>query len=303
MSVCQQKNQPDPIETVPADSCTSYLNITNGDTITRLDQPSFSLPSGLLPYGSKVHLLADSGSVAGIFEVSIDSGKIWKPAKCIVALNSGEIWGRSRYKNIVSAVTKAVYSIYYKRVIIFGNSITKHAPAPAIGWSGDWGMAASSAEKDYVHIITKELQLLNSGVEIKVVQAIDFEQNFWQYDFAKLQPYADFEPDLIIMRIAENTNQDYINFFEASYGQFLVTLTSKTTPKVICTTSFWKNQQEVSSRIRNVAKSKSYLVADLEPYSNDKSLTAYKSFTDAGVGMHPSDKGMQTIADCISKYF
>ena len=43
-------------------------------------------------------------------------------------------------------------------VLFLGNSITRHAPAPEIGWDFDWGMSASAEEKDYVHVAVKLLE-------------------------------------------------------------------------------------------------------------------------------------------------
>ena len=46
----------------------------------------------------------------------------------------------------------AVYDNNGKIKILFaGNSITYHAPLAEIGWSGSWGMAATSKENDFVH--------------------------------------------------------------------------------------------------------------------------------------------------------
>lgn len=306
LATCKQADQPapsPPVEVEIPDSCNSIFHSSNGSTITSLKEPFFLTPSDTLPYGTKVYLQSDSLVKAGILEISLDSGKVWLAAKCIALTRSGEVWARTRYEKISSPIVKSKYTVYYRRVLVVGNSITGHGPAPELGWTGDWGMAASRAENDYLHIISKKLRALNPNVEIKVLFAVDFEQSFWKYDYTKLKTYADFQPDLIIMRIAENTNLEYVWSYENNYAQYLTELTAKTNAKVICTTSFWKHFGEVSTRIKSVAKNRGYIIADLEPYWADKSYTAYKFFSDSGVGSHPSDKGMQAIADCISKNF
>ena len=37
------------------------------------------------------------------------------------------------------------------KILFAGNSMAWHAPKADIGWSGDWGMAASKRGNDYVH--------------------------------------------------------------------------------------------------------------------------------------------------------
>lgn len=64
-------------------------------------------------------------------------------AACVLLCSCGKKAGSSKQE--IGSVT------------IFGNSIVAHDPAPDIGWTGDWGMAASCRDSDFVHILKKEI--------------------------------------------------------------------------------------------------------------------------------------------------
>ena len=64
------------------------------------------------------------------------------------------------------------------RVLILGNSITRHGPKADIGWSGDWGMAASAKEKDYVHLLYAMLKESGREVYMRIRQSAYWERHF-----------------------------------------------------------------------------------------------------------------------------
>ena len=67
---------------------------------------------------------------------------------CVVALLAA--WG-------CGAFAAEPGNLKVNRILFLGNSITRHGPKEAIGWNGNWGMAASSLDKDYVHILLRSL--------------------------------------------------------------------------------------------------------------------------------------------------
>jgi hypothetical protein len=300
-----QCNRDSTIEINPTkDTCNSIPLNDQGVVILEMPQPFFSEDSGAVAYGTKVLLHADSMPNPGIYEMSLDSGKSWKALECLLLPTSLELWGRTRYKDVVSPITKVNYSVYYERVLIVGNSIMRHEPLPEKAWHGNWGMAASVPENDFVHLLTTKLKKLNPNVEIRLMEAVDFERNYQKYDFSKLTKEAAFSPTLLIMRIAENSNLNTLSAYENRYDQLIQRLTAQSDHcKVICTTSFWPSTEEASWPIRSVARNKGYCLADLYDLSQDKTLAAYSFFEDFGVGSHPSDKGMKAIADKISAFF
>src|SRR5690349_11353436 len=82
------------------------------------------------------------------------------------------------------------------RVLFLGNSITRHGPAPDLGWNDDWGMAASALEKDYVHRVAAGLAgRTGKKPEIKFANIADFERGLATYDLdAKLKGEVDWKP-------------------------------------------------------------------------------------------------------------
>src|SRR3954471_18320610 len=89
------------------------------------------------------------------------------------------------------------------RVLFLGNSITRHPPAPDIGWTGDWGMAASARENDYVHLLVDRIAEAAGGrPEVMIKNIADFERNPTGYDLdAGLKDVLAFEADVVVVAV------------------------------------------------------------------------------------------------------
>ncbi|MDB5348274.1 MAG: GDSL-like Lipase/Acylhydrolase [Schlesneria sp.] len=92
------------------------------------------------------------------------------------------------------------------KVLFLGNSITLHGPAPSIGWTGNWGMAASSEGNDYVHLVTADItKAAGSKPETMVRNIADFERGHDKFDIAgEYKAELAFQADQIIVAIGEN---------------------------------------------------------------------------------------------------
>lgn len=276
-------------------------------TTKALPVPGFSIRSGdmsmvggNLPYGTYILLKADSLSEPSYLEYSWNEGKNWIKGDSIVLCQSGTLTARAHSANTISPVAKKSFILYYKRILIVGNSITGHGPAPELGWYGDWGMAASKPDSDYVHLLSKDLKTRYSAFQIKIMYGVPFEQNYKSYDFNQVSESVLFKPDLIIMRIGENTNVADGKVFKEKYDQLIKILRGNTKAKVICTTSFWPGREAQVEDIKAVAAANQYDLVDIGGFFYDKSYTAAGLFKDAGVANHPSDKGMRAIYESIA---
>lgn len=211
--------------------------------------------------------------------------------------------------NTVSAKNQVDENVFYLgscglRVMILGNSITLHNPKADIGWYGKWGMAASSADKDYVHQLYYTVTEHFGNTQFCVVQASDWELNFnddvLSEKFSKAKSFA---PDVLVFRLGENIHPDKCSvegLYEAIGGLLSYFCTSQT--KIVFTTRFMPDEK-VDDIIRRFAKEHKCPLAELGDMGHDYSMLAFDKFEHGGVASHPGDKGMSQIADRIWQVF
>lgn len=189
----------------------------------------------------------------------------------------------------------------FNNILILGNSITRNAPAPDIGWNGDWGMAASAQDKDYVHILIKRFKEKDEKANVSFKNIADFETGYWNYDFSKLEDLKNLKPDLLILRIGENVKETDMDSysFKAAYLK-LIDYFKVANPsiRIICASSFW-DQPRREAEIAEASKARNLPFVSIKYLSADLTNTAFGIFSHPGVASHPSDKGMQEIANLI----
>jgi Secretion system C-terminal sorting domain len=193
---------------------------------------------------------------------------------------------------------------YPLKVAVLGNSLVNHEPKASIGWTNNWGMAASAKEKDFVHLLEKELKATSSKIELISGNIGEFERRYWDYDLNNtlLNGVRDFSPDIIVFRIGENIDDKQLNVDDFhKYLQAMVKyIANGKSVKVLLTNCFWTNYYKDSALLL-FAQKNNYGFVDLTGLFDDKTNTAQGLFSDVGVAAHPSDKGMQAIKDRIWK--
>ena len=196
----------------------------------------------------------------------------------------------------------------WRKVLFLGNSITKHGPKADIDWSGNWGMAASTEAKDYVHLVTRALsEKSGSSPEIMVRNISEFERAYAGYDVAgKMKEAFDFGADLVILAIGENVpalkSEEEKAQFKISVAKLLQGLKANKSPTILVRSCFWANQTK-DDILRQACGDAGCIFVDIGSLGKVESNfgRSERSFKNSGVANHPGDKGMQAIADALLK--
>lgn len=184
------------------------------------------------------------------------------------------------------------------RILTVGNSITRHGPKADIGWNGDWGMAASCAQNDYVHRLADMLR--DAGVQFYMCV---HQTSRWEHALNRGERITDFVDcrnfgaDIVVYRLSENIARTVpAEKYAAALDEFINCVNPKG-GKVLYTTSFWKKPTDaVTQAAAAAAGMPCVYLGDL---GDDPAMKAEGLFEHGGVAAHPGDAGMEAIAQRI----
>ena len=188
-----------------------------------------------------------------------------------------------------------------KRIMFAGNSITLHGVLKEIGWNNEWGMAASKAENDYVHILMRKVKEREPEAAFCICQVAAWESNYknGKEKYPLYEQARVFNADIIVMRFIENCpGKDFDGaLFKKEMSDLLGFLNPSGNAKIIMTTGFWRHPGD--EQIKDYAKENGFPVVTLGDLGEDDKMMAKGLFKHTGVAMHPGDLGMEVIGERI----
>ena len=193
------------------------------------------------------------------------------------------------------------------KVLVYGNSIALHAPKADIGWTNNWGMAASAPEKDFAHLVVAGLETkLGKKADFRIRNLAVLERNFTTNiaTVAEISYDAAWKPDYVVIAIGENVpNID--SSTAAAYRKFLSDIArpfADAGSRIALRSPFWRNDVKAACTEEAAAEvGAAYVDAGhLGVKSENKAIGL---FSHSGVANHPGDLGMRRLAELILAAF
>lgn len=195
--------------------------------------------------------------------------------------------------------------VFAERLLVVGNSLTKHGPALDKEWPGDWGMAASSAENDFVHLLVAKLEAhTQNSIEASIIPGYPIEKVFFDNERPQLLASVDDQFEYIVIEIGDNIDFSHIKkeLFEKRYSNLIDSLNKKLKPNgvLVCVGKWWPNDW-VDDRIRSACEARGGKFVSLKHISAQTGAKASEERTiaNSGVGAHPGDRAMREISELI----
>ena len=190
-----------------------------------------------------------------------------------------------------------------------GNSITVHAPNEV--WWNDAGMAASSAETDFVHLVSSFLSSVYGRTACRPFYFYAWEtspENRAE-TLSLLDPYLDPRLQLVTIQLGENAED--LSAFGKDFETLIRYVKEKApSARILVIDDFWTNGERSRMKqdaARNTGAEFISLeeIRDNPDYQAGLGATVYgadgrpHTIENADVAAHPGDNAMQYIADRI----
>jgi hypothetical protein len=203
-------------------------------------------------------------------------------------------------------------SLTVHKWLALGNSITLHGIASF--WWGNWGMAATTRDKDWVHVLqTKLATRYGAAPAFEAYNIAAWETAHNTYDKTQMDGYFDGDEDLVVLKIGENVSYDanYQNNFD-----LLIKYIRSKAPqaRIVVCGCFWTSSEKDTAQ-KNASDANSCIWVKLSQLDNaaNKSTLDTQVYGDdlqwhtisdggaiaPGVAAHPGDLGMTNIANAI----
>ena len=163
-------------------------------------------------------------------------------------------------------------------LLVLGNSITRHGPLASIGWSGDWGMAASDQAHDYAHLVATALDL---PIEARNVSTLEVHSD------APLPEVTVTPGTVVIVELGDNG-------LPVHYTDLLALV--KGGAALVCTSTYWMTAER-DNVMKPACQSAGGVWVDLGGIFTGPQGT----WANPAVAGHPGDKEMAEIARRILK--
>jgi len=207
--------------------------------------------------------------------------------------------------------------VYDLRVLFWGCSTLVHGPSTSLGWTGNWGMAASSKENDYAHKLIKYLEEefapCNVTFQMSVTGA-GYDQTIKAdtdntVDYTQTAAYSDikkkldlFKPNIFIAGQTENLSSTYnVEAGKRAYRELYEMIYSNS-PNIIalqqhCGISHAPLKEEINDYIAGYFKDRGFIRWHTDMPGNPKYYAPeWNEIGQPGVAGHPGDYGMDYMA-------
>lgn len=199
-----------------------------------------------------------------------------------------------------------------RRVVVLGNSITRHAVREEVGWLSDYGMAASSLEADFCHVLQQELRTRYPDAVVVPKNIAAWERDF-SVDKDSLMGDVIDSADVVIIRLGENIPSSAVPQMDDAIRSLVGYVRERSGARVVITGCFWLSLTK-DAMLRRAAASLDlpYVSLSFADHPSNKALSGGEAtdtlgnvyhFDGAFVGSHPNDRGMKAIADALLPLF